>query len=118
MGKTLHVQRTATIAAPPERIYSLLDDFHEWERWSPWEELDANMAHTYSGPDHGVGAVHAWTGNKKAGEGRMEIVDADPPHRPETACREIGQLIAEASQPEGPPVLGEALGVVVVNRNA
>ena len=39
------------------------------------------MAHTYSGPAHGVGAVHAWKGNKKAGEGRMEIVDADPPHR-------------------------------------
>jgi uncharacterized protein YndB with AHSA1/START domain len=85
MGKTLHVQRMATIAAPPERIYSLLDDFHEWERWSPWEELDPNMAHTYSGPDHGVGAVHAWTGNKKAGEGRMEIVDADPPHRVDLA---------------------------------
>jgi uncharacterized protein YndB with AHSA1/START domain len=81
MGKTLHVQRSATIAAAPERIFSLLDDFHAWERWSPWEQLDPNMAHTYSGAAHGVGAVHAWKGNKKAGEGRMEIVDADPPHR-------------------------------------
>ena len=81
MGKTLHVQRSATIPAAPETIYLLLDDFRQWERWSPWEELDPNMAHTYSGPERGVGATHAWKGNKKAGEGRMEIIDADPPHR-------------------------------------
>jgi uncharacterized protein YndB with AHSA1/START domain len=81
MGKTLHVQRSAVIPATPERVFALLDDFHQWERWSPWEELDPSMAHTYSGADSGVGAVHAWKGNKKAGEGRMEIVDADPPHR-------------------------------------
>ena len=49
---------------------------------------------------------------------RAEIVDADAPHRPETARREIGQLIAKAGQPERTPVLGQALGVVVVNRNA
>jgi len=87
MGKTLHVQRSATIAAAPERIYPLLDDFRAWERWSPWEELDPDMAHTYSGRDHGVGAVHAWKGNKKAGQGRMEIVDADPPHRVDLALK-------------------------------
>jgi uncharacterized protein YndB with AHSA1/START domain len=81
MGKTLHVQRSAVIPAPPERIFALLDDFRQWEHWSPWEELDPNMTHTYSGPERGVGAVHEWKGNKKAGEGRMEIVDADPPHR-------------------------------------
>ena len=81
MGKTLHVQRSAVIPAAPERIFALLADFHQWERWSPWEELDPDMAHAYSGADQGVGAVHEWKGNKKAGEGRMEIVDADPPHR-------------------------------------
>ena len=81
MGKTLRVQRSAVIPAAPERIFAFLDDFRQWERWSPWEELDPHMAHTYSGPERGVGAVHAWKGNRKAGEGRMEIVDADPPHR-------------------------------------
>ena len=81
MGKTLHVQRSAVIPAAPERIFALLADFHQWERWSPWEELDPDTAHAYSGADQGVGAVHEWKGNKKAGEGRMEIVDADPPHR-------------------------------------
>ena len=78
MGKTLHVQRSAVIPAAPERIFALLDDFRQWEQWSPWEELDPDMAHTYSGPERGVGAVHEWKGNKKAGEGRMEIVDTDP----------------------------------------
>src|SRR4029453_18971318 len=95
MGKTLHVQRSAVIPAAPERIFALLDDFREWERWSPWEELDPNMAHTYSGAERGVGAVHAWTGNKKAGEGRMEIVDADPPHRLDLALTFINRFQTE-----------------------
>jgi uncharacterized protein YndB with AHSA1/START domain len=81
MGKTLHVERRAVVPAAPERVFALLDDFRQWERWSPWEELDPNMAHVYSGPERGVGAVHEWKGNKKAGEGRMQIVDAGPPHR-------------------------------------
>jgi uncharacterized protein YndB with AHSA1/START domain len=81
MGKTLHVERRAVVPAAPERVFALLDDFRQWERWSPWEELDPNMAHAYSGPARGVGAVHEWKGNKKAGEGRMQIVDTDPPHR-------------------------------------
>jgi uncharacterized protein YndB with AHSA1/START domain len=85
MGKTLHVERSAVIPAAPERIFALLDDFREWERWSPWEELDPSMAHTYSGPERGVGAVHEWKGNKKAGEGRMEIVGTDPPKRMDMA---------------------------------
>ncbi len=51
-------------------------DFHNWEAWSPWEELDPAMKKTYSGADSGVGAKYAWTGNRKVGQGNMEITDA------------------------------------------
>jgi uncharacterized protein YndB with AHSA1/START domain len=95
MGKTLHVERSATIPATPERIYALLDDFSQWERWSPWEELDPNMTHTYSGEARGVGAVHEWKGNSKAGEGRMEIVDADPPRRLDLSLRFVKPFKSE-----------------------
>ena len=34
---TFRIQRTASIQAPPEKIFALLNDFHRWGAWSPWE---------------------------------------------------------------------------------
>jgi uncharacterized protein YndB with AHSA1/START domain len=72
------VTRSTTIAAPRERVHDLLDDFHQWRDWSPWEELDPNLQREYSGAESGVGARYAWEGNRKAGKGNMEIVDSTP----------------------------------------
>jgi uncharacterized protein YndB with AHSA1/START domain len=85
MAKTLNVARSATIAAAPERVFALLQNFRDWEQWSPWEELDPDMNHTYSGAESGVGAVHEWKGNGKAGQGRMEIIRAESPRLVEIA---------------------------------
>jgi hypothetical protein len=76
--KSFHLSREATITAPAERIHALINDFHEWRAWSPWEGLDPAMNRAYDGPTSGVGAVYAWKGNSKAGEGRMEIVESQP----------------------------------------
>ena len=56
----------------------MIDDFHNWGAWSPWEKLDPAMKKTYSGAAAGKGAVYDWTGNSKVGAGRMEILDASP----------------------------------------
>ena len=72
------VTRSATIAADPALVHGLINDFHEWPKWSPWEDLDPAMERTYSGADAGVGAHYAWTGNRKAGEGSMEITASTP----------------------------------------
>jgi uncharacterized protein YndB with AHSA1/START domain len=70
------VQRVATIKTPAESIFSLINDFHRWGSWSPWENKDPAMKRTFSGADRGKGAVYAWDGNKNVGSGRMEILDA------------------------------------------
>src|ERR1700730_9263790 len=70
------VQRAAATQAPPERIFSLINDFHQWGNWSPWEHRDPAMKRTFSGNESGKGAVYAWDGNKNVGAGRMEILDA------------------------------------------
>ncbi len=75
------VRREADIAAPPEKIFALLDDFRQWARWSPWEKMDPAMTRTYDGAASGVAAIYGWQGNKKVGQGRMEIVEAAPPSR-------------------------------------
>lgn len=76
---TFRVERAATIAGSPERVFAALVDFHEWVHWSPWEGIDANLQRTYTGPASGVGAMYAWRGNRKVGAGSMEIIDADAP---------------------------------------
>jgi uncharacterized protein YndB with AHSA1/START domain len=78
---TLTVRRSTTIAAPPERIYPLLDDFQAWSTWSPWEKLDPAMKKTFAGPARGRHSSYAWDGNNKAGAGRMEITDTSAPTR-------------------------------------
>jgi hypothetical protein len=72
------VVRSTTIAASPERVHGLIDDFHAWRRWSPWEDVDPNLERNYYGADSGVGAKYAWEGNRKAGKGSMEIVSSTP----------------------------------------
>jgi hypothetical protein len=75
---SFRVERSTSVQAPPEKLFELIGDFHRWGSWSPWEKLDPAMKKTYSGAASGPGAVYAWAGNGKAGEGRMEIVSAVP----------------------------------------
>ncbi len=75
---TFSVVREAEINAPPARVHQLINDFHEWTAWSPWEKMDPNLVRTYSGTASGPGAVYEWTGNKKVGQGRMDITGSTP----------------------------------------
>ena len=76
---TFEVRRSASIKAPPERIFAILNDFQRWGAWSPYEQKDPAMQRSFSGAATGKGAVYAWDGNKDVGQGRMEITDAAAP---------------------------------------
>jgi uncharacterized protein YndB with AHSA1/START domain len=73
------VERAAAIKAPPETIFALIEDFHRWRIWSPWEDRDPAMKRTFEGAERGKGAVYAWDGNRNVGAGRMEILKAASP---------------------------------------
>lgn len=72
------VVRSITVNAQQARVHALVDDFHAWRGWSPWEGIDPLMERTYSGPDHGPGAFYSWSGNRKAGAGSMQITSSSP----------------------------------------
>lgn len=76
---TFTVQRSLTIAAPPDRLFPLINDFNNWPAWSPYEHRDPNMKRTIGGAPNGRGATYAWEGNKNVGKGRMEILESHPP---------------------------------------
>ena len=78
---TFSVRRAATVKAPPEQIFPLINDFHQWASWSPYETRDPAMKRSYGGADSGQGAVYAWDGNKNVGSGRMEILEASAPSK-------------------------------------
>jgi len=78
---TYRVERSITIAAPPEAVYAHIADFKKWEAWSPWGKLDPNMKTTYEGTPGTVGASYAWIGNKEVGEGKMTLTAVKPNER-------------------------------------
>lgn len=75
------IVRSITMASPPAEAFGRVNDLHRWESWSPWAKLDPQMKVTYEGPPQGVGASHAWLGNKKVGQGRMTILESEADRR-------------------------------------
>src|SRR5262245_56963114 len=76
---TFHVERSQSMAAPPDAVYAVLNDLHRFHEWSPWQKLDPARKVTFGGAPPGGGASYAWVGNKDVGEGRMTITEATPP---------------------------------------
>jgi hypothetical protein len=72
------VERRQRVEAPPSAVFERIVDLRRWQAWSPWEDLDPDLQRTYGGPEAGVGATYEWKGNRKAGQGRMEITDVQP----------------------------------------
>jgi hypothetical protein len=72
------ITRTATMSAEPPKVFAQVNDFHNWNGWSPWAKLDPAMKQTFDGAPAGTGAIYSWNGNNKVGEGRMTIVGSRP----------------------------------------
>ena len=72
------IQRSLSIRALPDKLFPLINDLRTMQTWSAWERVDPNMQRSYSGEASGVGAKYAWQGNKKIGQGTMEIVESEP----------------------------------------
>ncbi len=72
------IVRSATIAAPADKVFAQIDDYHNWEAWSPWTKLDPAAKNTFEGPAAGKGAMFSWDGNADVGAGRMTTLESRP----------------------------------------
>ncbi len=77
-----HVERSIMIKARPEKIFPLINDFHLWDDWTPYNK-DPAMKKNLSGAPAGPGATLAWEGNKEVGKGEISITKSAQPHRVE-----------------------------------
>src|SRR3954453_7025341 len=70
--------RSAAISAPPPAVFEQVNDYHNWDAWSPWAKLDPDAKVTFEGPSSGTGAKFSWSGNDKVGVGQQTIVESKP----------------------------------------
>lgn len=75
------ITRSATMKAGPAGVFAEVNNFHNWEAWSPWAKLDPNAKAEFAGPESGEGAKFSWSGNDKIGQGTQTIVESKPDER-------------------------------------
>jgi len=75
------IERRASIAASTTALYARLVDLREWQRWSPWEQLDPRIERTFDGPTEGLGASYSFEGGVQVGKGRLTLTEAEPGRR-------------------------------------
>jgi effector-binding domain-containing protein len=79
LPRQVHVERSIVIGAPRATVFTLLNGFRGFNKWSPWFGLDPQAKYAYEGPESGVGAKLSWAGDpKKVGSGSQEIVESRP----------------------------------------
>ena len=78
---SFRIERSASIKAPPDKVFAQINDFHRWTAWSPWEKLDPQLKRSYTGAERGKGAAYAWEGDSKVGAGRMEVMESAAPSK-------------------------------------
>ena len=74
---TFRITRSITVAAPPEKIFPLIDSLRNWDRWNT-EDQTPGTKQSFSGPASGVGASGEWSGKGSVGAGRMLITESVP----------------------------------------
>ncbi len=75
---TFHIQRSVTINAPTEKVFSFIDDLHKWPLWAPQDREGPSIKRTFAGAERGVGATSDWSGSGNTGKGRMTITGSIP----------------------------------------
>lgn len=79
LPSTVHVERDIVIDAQPAEVFALIEDFNQWENWSPWAKLDPDAAVTIEGS--GVGQTMAWSSeDPQVGSGSQELIAMDEPN--------------------------------------
>ncbi len=76
---TFQIQRSRLIEAPSEKVFALLEDFHNWPLWAPQDTGDPTVRRSFSGAERGTGAISEWMSEGTGGAGSMSITEAVPP---------------------------------------
>ncbi len=75
-----HVERSIVIDAEPGNVFPLVNDFRQFNEWSPWATIDPEgTRYEFSGPSAGVGSTMSWSSeHPNVGSGAQEIIESRP----------------------------------------
>jgi effector-binding domain-containing protein len=75
----VHIERSLIISASQKSVFEQVNVLKNWEKWSPWLQMDTTIQHSYSGPTSGVGATYNWkSDDKNIGNGSISIIYSIP----------------------------------------
>lgn len=70
----ISVKRSISIHAPMYRVFDQVNDVRNWDRWSPWKQMDPGMVMSYSNPPVGEKAFYKWeSADKRIGKGTLTL---------------------------------------------
>jgi len=78
---SFQVERSITIQASPERVFSFINDLRSWEAWSGDNGGDGTVQKIFSGPASGTGAMAEWHGSGRTGAAKMIITESVVPSK-------------------------------------
>ncbi|MDZ4668189.1 MAG: SRPBCC family protein [bacterium] len=68
------IERSIHINAKPARIFPLINEFKQWNKWSPWHQKDTNTQYTYNNVESGKGATLTYkSAHSEVGHGVLTI---------------------------------------------
>ncbi len=75
----VHVERKLLLSVPPENVFQQINTLKNWEKWSPWVQIDTSVHLMYSRQESGAGATYKWlSNNKNIGKGSLSIISSNP----------------------------------------
>jgi len=67
-----HIERSVDINAPATKTRDAIQDYHQWEIWSPWLCMEPGAKLDFEGTKATTGHAYSWEGDM-VGAGRMEL---------------------------------------------
>lgn len=71
-----HIERSIEINAPAARVREVIQDYKQWEIWSPWLCMEPSARLEFEGTPASTGHAYSWEGDM-VGAGRMELASTD-----------------------------------------
>lgn len=105
LPREVALERSVYITKSPQVVFPYVNNLRNFNRWSPWYELDPGARYKYSGPGKGAGAEMRWSSEKPSvGNGSQTITASEPYSlvRTQLDFGDQGEAVAEFRlQPQG-----------------
>ncbi len=76
--KSYQMEKSIVVKADEATVFKAINQWSEFQAWSPWSPLDPNMEINISENDGSVGSTYSWKGNDSVGEGIMTRTEVVP----------------------------------------